>query len=137
MQCLFCTTLLSTPALAFAKCSIIFFYRRIFRGHIFNVITYLLLVFIILWGAAMFLSNLLTCRPISGSWEAFTAAPTEGARKAKCFNPVPKFYVSAICDLVADIIIFIIPQPMIWKLQMPKSRKIGVSAIFVLGALYV
>lgn len=26
---------------------------------------------------------------------------------------------------------------MIWKLQMPKSRKIGVSAIFVLGALYV
>lgn len=85
----------------------------------------------------MFLGNLLTCRPVSGSWEAFTAAPTEGTKKAKCFNPVDKFYVSAICDLVADVIIFIIPQPMIWKLQMPKSRKIEVSAIFVLGALYV
>lgn len=45
-------------------------------------------------------------RPQSQSVSDFTAAPIQGAKgaeKAKYSNSVPKFYVSAICDLAPDI----------------------------------
>lgn len=85
----------------------------------------------------MFLANLLTCRPISGNWGAFTAAPAEAMKGAICINPVPRYWTSGVLDLFADVVIFILPQPLVWRLQMSTSKKMGVSAIFSVGALYV
>ena len=45
--------------------------------------------------------------------------------------------VVGVLNIIIDFAMLLCPLPELWKLQMPKSRKIGVSAIFVLGALYV
>ncbi|KUI72444.1 hypothetical protein VM1G_07440 [Cytospora mali] len=137
MKCLFCTTLLSTPALALTKCSIVCFYRRLFPGPRFNIASWATIVLVALWGLAMFLANLLTCRPISGNWGAFTAAPAEAMKGAICVNPVPRYWTSGVLDVFTDVVIFILPQPLVWRLQMSTSKKVGVSAIFSVGAFVI
>lgn len=83
----------------------------------------------------MFLANIFTCRPISGNWAGFTAAPTEAAENAICVNPIPRYWTSQVLDVFTDILIFVLPQPLVWGLQMSKSKKVGVSAIFAVGAV--
>lgn len=54
-----------------------------------------------------------------------------------CINDIPLDITSAIVNLVVDIGILLLPQRVIWKLNMtPKNRR-GVSAIFGLGIMYV
>lgn len=45
----------------------------------------------------------------------------------------PLNYVVGIFGIVSDIFIFVLPLPVIWNLQMPTRRKIGVTAIFATG----
>ncbi|KAI8966136.1 hypothetical protein F5Y11DRAFT_310539 [Daldinia sp. FL1419] len=42
---------------------------------------------------------------------------------------------AATINIVLDIITLILPQRIIWSLQMPKKRKIGVSLVFTVGIL--
>lgn len=45
--------------------------------------------------------------------------------------------VSAVLNLVFDLVILVLPQKIIWKLRMHKSRKVGISVIFAVGVVYV
>ncbi|MCJ1262841.1 hypothetical protein MMC22_002711 [Lobaria immixta] len=42
---------------------------------------------------------------------------------------------ASIINSVCDFIILLLPQGVIWKLQMPIRRKLGISAIFLIGLL--
>ncbi|CAI6018678.1 unnamed protein product [Clonostachys chloroleuca] len=44
---------------------------------------------------------------------------------------------SAVFNLVMDVIILLLPQRVIWKLNMTGQRRLGVSIIFSIGLLYV
>ena len=45
--------------------------------------------------------------------------------------------VSASINTASDLIIVILPQPVIWRLELTRKRKWGLSAVFLLGGLYV
>jgi hypothetical protein len=42
-----------------------------------------------------------------------------------------------VLNIISDVAVLLLPQPQVWKLQMPLKRKIGVSIIMMLGVLYV
>lgn len=44
---------------------------------------------------------------------------------------------SGLINLVSDLAILLAPQWVIWRLNVSRSRKIGVSLLFVIGILYV
>lgn len=46
-------------------------------------------------------------------------------------------YAGTILSTVHDLAVWILPQPVIWRLQMSLSRKASVSIIFAIGFLYV
>ena len=45
--------------------------------------------------------------------------------------------IQGIFGLVTDLYIFILPLPMLWRLQMPLKRKLGITAIFLTGLGHV
>ncbi|KAI8627128.1 hypothetical protein F5Y19DRAFT_465925 [Xylariaceae sp. FL1651] len=52
--------------------------------------------------------------------------------------PLAEVYVaSATIDIVTDVAIFILPQQVIWQLQMSTRKRFGLSLIFAVGILYV
>ncbi len=54
-----------------------------------------------------------------------------------CYNWTYGLLIASIINVVSDVAIFILPQAVIWKLNMSRRRKIGLSFIFTLGLLYV
>ncbi|KAL8628661.1 hypothetical protein Q9189_005609, partial [Teloschistes chrysophthalmus] len=52
-----------------------------------------------------------------------------------CNNPAAWFIASGIFNVVSDFAILILPIPCIWKLQLPKKKKVMVSAVFATGIL--
>ena len=69
------------------------------------------------------------CNPREGIWNKLVPA--------KCFDTNAILISIATFNLVSDVIILILPQHVIWKLHMGRRRKLGLSAIFGLGGLYV
>lgn len=45
--------------------------------------------------------------------------------------------VQDILLLLVDVFVVVLPLPSVWGLQITKAEKIGVSAMFLLGGLYV
>lgn len=86
------------------------------------MITTILIVLIITWGIAFFLATLLQCVPVKAVWDLQNGEP---GHVAKCYNPIPMFYGTAISNLIMDIIILSIPIPMVWRLQSEYSQKLS------------
>ncbi|KAI0418352.1 hypothetical protein F5X98DRAFT_337841 [Xylaria grammica] len=123
--------LIQILAFAFIKASIVVFYRRIFRGNWFYHSTAIILVVICSWAISFFLASLFQCVPVSQG-----LLPT-WTRTGKCYNTHPMFVSMASTNLIIDITILVIPQPLVWRLNMPVRRRVLVSLVFLLGGFIV
>ena len=84
------------------------------------------------WGIAFTLGFVFQCRPVSAGWKT-----SIGVDEQTCVNLIAYNYISAASTIVLDVLIIIMPWPMIWKLQMPLRRKIAVTGVFLLAGVYV
>ncbi|KAJ8130427.1 hypothetical protein O1611_g3201 [Lasiodiplodia mahajangana] len=82
-----------------------------------NVAFYLAGIFVIVF----------TCSPPEKFWHILTPGT--------CFNRRAFDFSSSIINLSFDLVILLIPQRVIWKLNMNLRRKISVSLIFSVGVL--
>lgn len=76
----------------------------------------------------LILFQLLTCTPLRKAWafyEPGTCIP----------NRLVIHIVSSAINTLSDLIIIILPQPIIWSLDMDRRRKWGLSAVFAIGGL--
>ncbi|EIT73050.1 hypothetical protein AO1008_08619 [Aspergillus oryzae 100-8] len=72
------------------------------------------------------------CDPIPYFWEQYTDPNTA---VGSCID-IPKFFFgNGIAAVLIDIMILIIPIPITWKLQMPKTQRLAVIGILLLGSL--
>ncbi|TRX96511.1 hypothetical protein FHL15_002783 [Xylaria flabelliformis] len=131
LQTEFATQLLSVLSLVFTKLSIVLFYRRVFRGNVFSIISLILLVVITCWGISFFFATLLECIPTSEAWKSLYGTPQHDAH---CYQYLPMFIATAISNFIIDIGILSVPIPIVWKLKISVKQKIAISGIFLLGA---
>ncbi|KAI0867199.1 hypothetical protein GGS24DRAFT_411578 [Hypoxylon argillaceum] len=133
-ETLFVATLLPILSHFFTKSSILFLYRRILRGNTLSYVTSGLLIAVWSWGIAFFFASLFTCYPINQNWLSLHGSPEHNAH---CYNYIPMYYATAISNVILDVLILLVPIPIVWRLHMPTKRKIGVIGIFLLGGLVV
>jgi hypothetical protein len=69
------------------------------------------------------------CIPHSAIWD-ITILST-----SKCFNLYKLQVASASIQLISDVAILLLPQQVIWSLNMTWLKRLGVSFIFGLGLL--
>ncbi|KAL9581092.1 MAG: hypothetical protein Q9203_006036 [Teloschistes exilis] len=55
--------------------------------------------------------------------------------EGRCIDLGAAFLVSAVTNTITDISAFLLPLSSIWELQLPRERKVGVSAVFAVGLL--
>ncbi|ROT37822.1 hypothetical protein SODALDRAFT_324317 [Sodiomyces alkalinus F11] len=127
VQKLFVTSLLYGPMLFFSKVSILILYHRMFRPERwFRICLYITLA--ILFGAYWMTVPLCFyyCMPHNGEAWDLSILP-------KCSHLATPGLVQAGVNIAADIAIFVLPLPIVLKLQLPTSKKIGIAAIFATG----
>ncbi|KAI0023351.1 hypothetical protein F4780DRAFT_729424 [Xylariomycetidae sp. FL0641] len=80
----------------------------------------------VLYHSAWILSENLSCSPYHKIWDKLSPG-------GHCINLKAIYLPAAAINLVTDIVIFILPQKVIWDLQLPKKNRLGVSLIFTIG----
>jgi hypothetical protein len=68
-----------------------------------------------------------TCTPVMKNFDVFI---TSGS----CLNRTPLYMATAVLNMATDIMLLLLPTPMIIKLQMPRVQKAGLICIFGVGS---
>ncbi|KNG88687.1 hypothetical protein ANOM_003110 [Aspergillus nomiae NRRL 13137] len=72
--------------------------------------------------------EIFACRPLNKAWDPLI---TQGS----CMDMFLLIFLASLLNAASDLIILILPQTRIWRLQMPLSRKVAVSAVFLFGVI--
>ena len=130
LRALFATEITFTTALALNKLAVVLMYHRLFEvERKMRIAVKVLAAVVVGWWVAVEVTTLLQCTPIHKLWNY----EVEG----DCIDIVTFFEGSAIPNVIIDLAILLLPQPIIWRLRLSKANKIALCGIFLLGALYV
>lgn len=120
------------PTVFFAKFTLLMLYHRIFspdrwtRLFIYFGIGVIFIVYTVT--ASIFVG---LCVPRKGeSWALALLS-------SRCRVTIVMAYVQGIFNIVSDFYVLVLPLPVLWKLQLPLRKKVGVSAVFMTGFLLV
>ena len=111
------------------KLSVLLLYRRVFPNPRFRAILWLVGIFILCYSITLFFGVIFQCNPIKGAWDL-----TLGA---KCINLSLVILTMSCLNALTDFITLLLPLPLLWKLHLPRQRKVQLMGIFLLGGLYV
>ena len=116
--------------MAMTKASILLQFIRILAPIPRSMSRYGIIAFIwlnTLWFTAAVLVSSLQCIPVAKLWNPDL--------QGSCSNYPIYMIVMGIFNSVVDITMLTIPIVWIWQLNMSSRRKVGVSAVFMIGAL--
>ncbi|GKZ35836.1 hypothetical protein AbraIFM66950_006634 [Aspergillus brasiliensis] len=130
MQILFAYVLIYVVTVPLIKLSVLLFYRRIFGM---NKAMWFCVALTIGYWISCTIAFLVCCRPVSYYWTQY-ADPAGG----RCVYNLYPFYIgNAAANVTTDVIILLVPMPLIWKLHMRTTQKVLICSIFLLGGLSV
>ncbi|KAE8382843.1 hypothetical protein BDV26DRAFT_210309 [Aspergillus bertholletiae] len=112
-------------SLNLTKASMVLLYLRLFPIKTYQIILLTVLGFVIVSGLWMVFASFFNCVPVRGSWD--TASP---------HNCIPRrvlWSLNAALQILSDIVIVVLPMPLLAKLQLPRKQKIALIVVFALG----
>lgn len=81
----------------------------------------------VVWGFACLILLNLQCIPQAKIWEFYLEGTCISLHKIQL--------ASATIQVFSDVVMTVLPQKIIWELQLSPTKKLGVSMIFGLGVL--
>jgi hypothetical protein len=117
-------------SLILAKLSVLVLFIRIFRSRKFLVCTYSTMAFLIIAGLWMVFSGFLFCIPVRDFWSVNYKTHT-----GHCLPEGPVWYANAAMQILTDVVILILPMPLLSKLHLPRRQKVGMMLVFGVGIL--
>ena len=111
------------------KVSLLFFYRRIFPQRWFKHALFATGAVVGSYSIAYILVAIFQCVPIRASWDT--------SIHGTCLNLGDQFFVGGITNALIDVIILILPVPLVWRLQVSVTKRWLIFGTFTLGCWYV
>lgn len=107
----FAIQILFPTTMSFAKISMLFLYRRIFPSRRFNILLYVVGAVILAWWFAGTLAIIFVCHPVQYFWDKTIPG-------GHCGSETGILYGIAGPNVVTDVVVLVLPLPILWKLQM-------------------
>ncbi|GAB1313475.1 hypothetical protein MFIFM68171_03685 [Madurella fahalii] len=124
----FISGVLYLPQVAALKLTFLFFYLRIFPSRRTRQLIWGTIVFTCLFGLVYLFVGIFQCWPIEYWWV------WDGSPGGKCMSKDGVQWSSAIISIVLDVWMMAIPLWNVRKLKLHWKKKIGVTAMFLVGA---
>ncbi|KAL4872595.1 hypothetical protein BDV12DRAFT_193317 [Aspergillus spectabilis] len=117
-------------SLAFTKISLLFQYLRIFPNyHRFCTTCHIVLALVtiyLLWAIA---GGFINCIPVAKFWDR--------ELPGSCFNFKAVWFFNSSFNIATDLMLLVLPMPLISKLMLPMRQKVALLAVFALGGFVV
>ena len=128
-QAEFITSHLYNCALASIKLSILALYYRIFINEAFRKIVVAVATFVVLWLITIEIPLAVICRPTQAFWNPHLSK--------NCLSATAMIYYITTSNLVTDLVVFILPIPVIIRLHTTTRNKLALCFLFSIGILFV
>ncbi|KAF6239402.1 hypothetical protein HO173_002664 [Letharia columbiana] len=115
-------------AISLPRFSALLFYARVFNAHsnrLLRTVLWTTAALNMAWLIFAIVSSIFQCTPIEKVWKP--------SIQGHCINTYDWWMSSAISSVIIDLIILLIPLPILWKLQLPPLRKYLLLGVFVCG----
>jgi hypothetical protein len=121
--------MLIAPTLWATKASVLLLYLRNFEiVQWIRITSWVLIVVLFLFYGSNIAIAAIYCIPRHGeAWDSTAFA--------RCASPVTSTVVIGVFAVVADLVIFVMPLPVIFQLQLSRPKKIGLGVVFSVGML--
>lgn len=116
-------------ALFLTKVSILLLYLRLFPHDGFVKACWIIIA---VMGTFLFwtiFGFMFMCTPVNYFWDR--------SIEGHCFNPEWVYFTNAPFNIVTDFVLFGLPMPILWELQLPIRQKAGLIFLFGIGLVYV
>ncbi|CAJ2502091.1 Uu.00g049440.m01.CDS01 [Anthostomella pinea] len=110
---------LYNAGLMFVKLTFLMQYYRVLAIRKMRIICVVAMIIIGCWSLSQVLVGIFICAPNPGVWE--------------CIPNLPQWYINAAGNIVTDVVIFLLPLPVLGRLNLPKAQKLVLFGIFSLG----
>lgn len=133
LQSIYSTRILYNLGMSFVKVALLVFYLRLDPRRPMRLGLYIFTAILVVFNMASFFIVVFSCNPPAMFWGDVVPG-------GKCMTPESQltFYnVNGILNIIIDLIIYLVPIPMVWAIRMPLKQKVGVVGIFALGLLSV
>ena len=122
--------ILYSPTMLMAKMSLLLLYYQIFSPNLrFRYCVHVSMGVFFLFYCGMFIAFIILMIPPPGQSLLVTFRSLDTAKG------ISLSVAQSVAGVAIDFFIFCLPIPVIWKLQLPLGKKIGVSAVFMIGLL--
>ena len=116
-------------AITCAKLTILALYLRVFTLRLYRISIYIIGSIVLVNWLTAFLLSCLKCTPFAFNWDRTVS-------DGHCSLDLNRLYEwITFPSIVTDVMILILPIPVVWKLQLPKLQKIGLATTFLTGGL--
>lgn len=120
--------LLYLAAIACAKASMLLLYLRLFWvKKLFRYTNYIIMTFVATYCTAVALATIFQCKPIRAGWNFFLPGD--------CASLQDIAVATGAFNIVSDLAIVVVPVPLVLKLQLRRSKMLGILAIIATGLL--
>ena len=108
----------------------LFLYRRVFGNinRVFSIAVYTVGVFNVCCWIIVFFIFACQCTPIDFAWDKSIPGGHCIAFNTLCVS-------TAAISIATDVVILMLPGPMIWSLQLSRLQKLAIIGVFSLGGL--
>ena len=110
--------------------AILLFYLRVFPIRWMRLSVYALTAFEVTWVLVMVIVLIFQCTPVQFFWDREIAG-------GHCINASHFYFATSVVITVVLVAVLLLPVPIIWKLQVSYTRRLGVAFVFTVGVLYV
>ncbi|OJJ00155.1 hypothetical protein ASPVEDRAFT_149127 [Aspergillus versicolor CBS 583.65] len=113
------------------KSSLLLFYQRIF-GIVKSFRYTLWISWFLITGyfVACVIASIAGCNPPSYIWDRFRDPNTPGG----CFDEVAFFRWNGLANLLLDVLMLVLPLPMVWRMRTSRRQKVLLTGIFLMGS---
>ncbi|KAK0634833.1 hypothetical protein B0T17DRAFT_472500, partial [Bombardia bombarda] len=116
--------------LSLTKTSILCFYLRIFPNRTFRMVTYGVMAWVSLSSIIFVFLQIFQCVPIAFIWEGWKKGEFG---PYKCLDINALGFASAAFSIAQDIVILVMPLPLLARLNVSRRSKLGIMVMFSLG----
>ncbi|KAG6011094.1 hypothetical protein E4U54_008301, partial [Claviceps lovelessii] len=114
--------------ISFFKIALLISYLRLLQGtdrKTYRMVVWATIGTILLAHLGCALSLIFACSPVEKSWKPWLPGT--------CLKPGPSFTGYAVVTIVSDVIVAVLPIPVLLRLNVRLGKKLGLIAIFMLG----
>ncbi|RYO74374.1 hypothetical protein DL764_010899 [Monosporascus ibericus] len=114
-----------------AKISLLFFYLQLSPDLKYGILIRTLVAAFVLYALVYALISIFACHPIYASWD-LTAMQT-----AACVDKGKFFLAASIANVAMDLVILVLPLPIVLPLQIPWRQKVSLMLLFATGSFVI